>query len=267
MTGQPQTGSVLNQLDPRVKILLALLLTALVFIIDSPPVAAGQALVFLGLSLAVNMPLRTIFAHARFLAFLIALIIALQMLFGPVHRADWYILKPLIPAAVPLIGGRGALSWDGLFLGLAIGCRLAALVMVMPMLTMTTPPRLLALGLTKMGLNYRAAYIITTAFNLVPALEAEARVIMDARKLRGLRAFDNGGLVDRLKEYPALTLPLIINAMRRAQAVGIAMDARAFGAYRNKTWLEDIRLSPRDYAAFAAAAAYAALVLTLHFAL
>jgi energy-coupling factor transport system permease protein len=262
-TGRKLT--ILHKLDPRIKILLTLLFTALIFIVDRPIVAAAQALVFLGLWFAAGLPFKKIMSHAKLLSFLIILIIILQMLFGPEKQPNHYILKPLIPEIIPLIGGRGVLKWDGLFTGLMIACRLAALVVLMPMLTMTTSPHQLALGFTKLGMNYRAAYIITTAFNLIPGLEEEGRVIMEARKLRGIRAFEEGGLFGRLKEYPALALPLIINAMRRAQMMGIAMDARGFGAHRTKTWLEKIRLSAIDRLIFAAALVYTALVLVFNF--
>jgi energy-coupling factor transport system permease protein len=262
-----QTGSFLYTLDPRTKILLVLLCTVLVFIVDNPLAAAGQMFVFFGLWLAAKMPLAKIGAYLKWLSFLIVLIVVLQMLFGPDPHNGPYILKPLIPEAVPFIGGAGSLKRDGLVLGLTIGCRLVTLVCIMPMLTMTTPAHQLAMGFTGLGMHYRAAYIITSALNLIPSFEDEARAIMEARKLRGMRAFEDGGLLDKLKEYPALALPLIVNAMRRAQIMGIAMDARAFGAYRQKTWLEKINMTGRDYAAIAVSLAYTVLVVVLQRAL
>jgi energy-coupling factor transport system permease protein len=256
--------SFLRRLDPRTKIVLALLLTLVLFVVSRPFVIAGLVLFFLGLWAAARMPFLKLKAAIKFLLPLIVFITAAQMIFGPGTR---YILKPLVPEWAPLIGGRGSLKQEGLFLGLASGLRLIALAALMPMLTMTTGVNILALGLTKLGLNYKGAYVISSAINLIPLFENEARMIMDAQKMRGMRAFEEGGFFNKLKAYPALAVPLVIGAMRRARVMGIAMDARAFGAHRTKTYLENIKMSFVDYAAFGACASCSALALTLNFIL
>jgi energy-coupling factor transport system permease protein len=256
--------SFLHRLDPRTKLLLLLLLTLVVFIVDQPFVIAALMFSFIAVWAAAKMPLVKLKSYVKFLFWLIVFITATQMIFGPGTN---YILKPLIPEAVPLLGGKGSLKWDGVFLGLVLGLRLIALIVLMPMLTMTTEVNILALGLTKLGLNYKGAYITTTAINLIPTFEDEAQVIMDAQKMRGMRAFEEGKFFDKLKAYPALAVPLVIGAMRRAQMMGIAMDARAFGAYPTKTYLESIKMSSMDYIAFAVVFAYSALALTLNFIL
>jgi energy-coupling factor transport system permease protein len=259
-----QTKSFLYRLDPRTKIITVLLLTLVIFIVNQAFVTAGLMLSFLGLWAAAKMPFKKIRSYIKFLFWLIVFVTVMQVLFGP---GDRYILKPLIPESVPLIGGSGSLKWDGLVLGLIIGLRLIALIVLMPMLTMTTEVNILALGLTKMGMNYKGAYITTTAINLIPTFEDEAQIIMDAQKMRGMRAFEEGKLFDKLKAYPALAVPLVIGAMRRAQMMGVAMDARGFGAYSTKTYLEDIKMSSLDYAAFAICFVFSALALALNFIL
>jgi energy-coupling factor transport system permease protein len=245
-------------------LLLTLVFTLLVFVVDHPLVTPGRTCSFFGLWLAAKMPLAKIKAGIKLVCVLMVLVTTLQMLFGPGER---YILRPLIPESVPLLGGKGSLKWDGLFLGMVICCRIAALMLLLPMLTMTTGPRLLVLALARLGLPYKAAYIATTALNLIPAFEEDARIIMDAQKLRGMRAFEEGTLMDKLRAYPALAVPLVIGAMRRAQLLGAAMDARGFGAFRTRTWLERIRLSAVDYWVFAGGLVFAASALALNWAL
>jgi energy-coupling factor transport system permease protein len=253
--------TVLQRLDPRTKLLLTALFTVLVFIVDHPLIAPGLALCFLGLWRAAKMPFAKIRSYFKLLSALMVLILALQTLFGPGER---FILRPLIPESVPVIGGAGSLKWEGLVLGMVICCRLAALTLLLPMLTMSTESRLLALGLVKMGLPYKAAYIVTAALNLIPVLEEDARLIMDAQKLRGMRAFEEGKLPDKFRAYPALAVPLVMGAMRRAQLLGTAMDARGFGAFKTRTWLERLRMSALDYAICAAGLVFALSALTLN---
>jgi energy-coupling factor transport system permease protein len=259
-----QAESFLYKLDPRTKILLALLFTLVIFIVGMPPVAAGLAFCFVVLWFVARMPFRKIAAYVKFLSLMVLFLTLMQMLFGP---GGHYILKPLFPATVPLIGGRGSLKWEGLFFGLATGLRLMSLILLLPMLIRTTPPHLFSQGLTRLGLNYQAAFTITAALNFVPALEQEARAIMDAQKLRGLRAFEERNIWAKLKAYPVLAVPLIIAAMQRARSMAYAMDSRAFGAHPRRTWLDTIKMSALDYLSLAASIAFCVLALVLNFAL
>jgi len=255
-------GSFLHRLDPRTKLLLVLLFTILVFVIDSLLVSAGLMVSFIAVCLSARIPLKRLFPHWRFLLFLAAFVIAVQMLFGQGSR---YLIKPLVPQWVPLLGGRGSLKIDGLFTALMVCCRIVALTVLLPALTMTTDARQLAYGITRLGLHYKAAHVITSTLNLIPSFEEETRLILQARKLRGVESLGHGGLLAKLREYGAITLPLMIKAMRKAQVVSLAMDARAFGAYRNRTWLLETRMSAGDYAAFACGIAFSALALAAQF--
>ena len=251
------------KLDPRTKILLVVLLTVVVFVIDNFPVTVALMLSFLALRLASKIPFRGI-RFLKNLAMLAAFLILTQILFGP---GEDYIVKPLFPPWFPLLGGRGSLKWDGLIAGLAIGCRLCALMILLPMLTRTTAPERIATGLAALRLDYRIAFVITTAFNLIPLFEEEGRVIMDAQKLRGMRTFEKGSFFARLKAYPALVVPLVLGAMRRAQIVSVAMDSRAFGVYKTRSWIDKPVMSPRDFLSMAVCFAFSVLALLFNFLL
>jgi energy-coupling factor transport system permease protein len=189
-------------------------------------VAAVQMVVFTGLCLAARLPFKKIFPHAPFLLGLIALVVALQTVFG-----------------------------QGFFFGLMISCRVIAIAALMAALTMTTDTQTLALGITRMGCNYRTAFIVTSTLNLIPAFEEETMQIIAARRLRGMESV-------KLTDYPAIVLPLMIKAMRQAQMMALAMDTRAFGIYRTRTWLREIHFSADDGKAFAAGIAWSMAVIT-----
>ena len=216
----------LYKLDPRTKLLLTALFTILVFIIDDVIISAIQMLCYTGLCLAARISLKKIFPHVKLLAGLIALVVVLQILFG-----------------------------KGLSTGLMIGCRIVALTALMPALTMTTGPQELALGISRLGINYRAAFIITSTLNLIPSFEEEARQIMDARRLRGMKTV-------KLAEYPAIALPLMVKALRQAQLASLAMDTRAFGVYKTRTWMHDIKLTAADLRVCAAGIVWSVAAVT-----
>jgi energy-coupling factor transport system permease protein len=239
---------IVYKIDTRIKIVLILLFTVLVFIIDKLPVAAFLLLSFLALRLAGKIPIKGIRSFV-FLFLLAAFIILMQTLFGP---GENYIVKPLFPPSFPLLGGLGSLKREGFIFGLTIACRLAALMLLLPILTETTAPYGIACGLASLGINYRAAFIITTAFNLIPLFEEEGRSIMDAQKLRGMRSFERRSFERRsffakMKAYQGLVVPLVLGAMRKAQAASVAMDSRAFGVYKTRTWLDKPSMKAHDY--------------------
>jgi energy-coupling factor transporter transmembrane protein EcfT len=240
-----------------------MLFTVLVFIVDSPVIAAVQMLFFIALCLLAKIPLKKIFPHFKFLLFLMMFVISLQILFGHETPESRYLLRPLFPDRLPLIGGRGSLKLDGLFTGLMISCRILALTALLPVLTMTTEARMLAYGLTRLGVPYRAAHVITSTLTMIPVFEEETRFIIEARKLRGVQSLDNGNFFAKVKEYSALALPLMIKAMRKAQIAGLAMDSRAFGAHKTRTWLLEARFTPVDYAVYAAGIGYTVMVIAV----
>ena len=252
---------LIYKLDPRTKILLVSLFAVLVFVVDKLPSAAALLLFLLVLRIAGKVPFRG-GKSAAYLSLLAAFMVILQILFGP---GENYILKPLFPPSFPLIGGWGSLKRDGLILGLVIACRLTALVILMPLLTATTAPEKIACGLASLRLNYRIAFIITTAFNLIPLFEEEGRLIMDAQKLRGMRVFEKRSFWAKLKAYPGIVVPLVLGAMRKAQAASVAMDARAFGVYGKRTWLDKPVMKTADYICIAVCVVFSAVLLFYNF--
>jgi energy-coupling factor transport system permease protein len=150
----------------------------------------------------------------------------------------------------------------GLITGLMIVCRIISLVIILPLLTMTTEAGDIAFGITRLGFNYKTAFIITSAINILPSFREDARQLLDARKLRGSISRGKRNVFARFGEYAKIALPLMIKAMRRAAAAGLAMDSRAFGAYCSRTWPRETRMSAVDFTAIAAGVIYAVSAVT-----
>ncbi|HHY37328.1 MAG TPA: energy-coupling factor transporter transmembrane protein EcfT [Clostridia bacterium] len=257
-------NSLLHRLDPRAKIIMLTILTIIIFIVENFLMIGAILLTILLLWWSARLPMKTLASYFKFLTGLFVFIIVIQGLF---YSGEVILVQPLIPRWVPLIGGLGKISLDGALFGILISARIICLICLLPLVTMTTPIHFFALGLTKMGLSYQIAYTMTTALNTIPVLQNEASVVMDAQKLRAFRVFEEGSFVQKLKAYPALAVPLVIGAMRRAQLMGVAMDSRAFGALKRRTYVEDIIMKPQDYAVLAVFAVYCAAVLVGNFML
>jgi energy-coupling factor transport system permease protein len=223
-------------LDARVKLFIILLFTFLVFFIYTLPAAVFLLLFFIIIRFMAGIPFSG-FNFTKNLTLLAVFIIIMQTLFGP---GETFIIKPIFPASFPVFGGAGSLKLEGLILGIVIVCRLTALMIVLPVFTQTTPPHKISAGLCALGVNYRAAFIITSTLNLIPLFREEALAIMDAQKLRGMRKFG-------IKSYINLLVPLMLNAMRKAQVSSAAMDSRAFGVYKTRTWLDKPKMKLLDF--------------------
>ena len=217
--------SFFKKIDARIKLFFILLLTLSVFLVDRFSAAVILLVSFTVIRLSSGVPFRS-FSFFKNLSLLAAIIILMQTLFA---SGDSYIIKPLFPENIPIIGGAGSLKWEGLAIGIVTALRLAALMILLPVFPETTPPDKIACGLCSLGLNYRIAFIITTAFNLVSFFREEAQLIMNAQRLRGMRNFG-------IKAAAALLVPLVLSAMKKAQRSSEAMDCRAFGVYNTRTW-------------------------------
>jgi energy-coupling factor transport system permease protein len=227
--------SFFYKLDPRTKLLFVMVFTLLVFFINGLfPAVCLMFLLFI-IHLAAKIPFPGI-KNIRNLSLLAFFIITMQIFFASGNN---YIVAPLF-------GGIISLKWEGFYLGLLIVCRLISMLILFSVFTKTTPPYSLAVGLNTLGLNYRAAFTITFAFSLVSHFREEALVIMDAQKLRGMRSLEKGSFIARTKAWSFIILPLMLGAMRKAQNSAIAMDSRAFGVYKSRTWLEKPRIKAVD---------------------
>jgi len=226
----------MKKLDPRVKLLSVMLITIIVFIVDKFPVSVCLVLILILVRLWSKVSLFRI-RYLLNLSLLAAFIILIQTFFG-----------------------------GGLFLGLVITCRIFSLMLIFPILTQTSTPHELAAGLYALGLPYRIAFIITTAFNQVSHFSREAGLIMDAQKLRGLNVFENrrAGL-GKVKAYAEICLPLVLGAMRKAQISAAAMDSRAFGVHNTRTWLSKPKMKHGDYLFILGCCIFAAILLTANF--
>lgn len=243
--------SFMHKLDPRVKLIALIVVTIAIFITSNFFVIAAFFLSCLLVWQIAGLPLSKIKGFLKFLISLFAFLTVIQSLFLP---GEHYLIN-------------GYFSLEGAIFGLLLSFRLLTLICFMPLVIMTTPINILALGLVKMGMSYKIAYMATTAINIIPTFQDETQVIMDAQKMRGLTVFEKGKLIDKFKAYPVLVVPLIIGAMRRAQLMGVAMDARAFGASKTKTFIEDIKLNGFDILALVVILIFCGIAIWANFAL
>ena len=215
-----------------------------IFMVQKIYIAAFILLVMVVLWIIAKLPGSVLWGFMKILLPIIGFLFIVQAILYPGVTP---IVKPLIPW-VNHGKGIGQITLEGMLFAVLLALRLMAMIIMLPLVSFTTPVQSFALGMVKMGLPYKLAYTLTTALNLVPILQTETGVIVDAQKLRAMQTFEKGKIGEKMRAYPALVTPLVIGSMRRAQLMAVAMDSRAFGASKTRTYLEDISLRFKDWA-------------------
>lgn len=236
-------NSFFHRLDPRVKIILMLLFILLVFSTKNFIIISIVFLFVVITWFASGLPIKKLMGTFKLLLILYLFILIMQALF---QDGKTILLQPIIPDVIPLIGGAGKVTLEGVTYGLILCYRLTTLIILMPMITMTTDISTLSLGLVKLGLPYKIAYMATTAINMIPSLQEQVKTIMDAQKLRGFTVFEEGKIVEKMTAYPTLVVPMVLGAMKKSMLIGIAMDARAFACKKDRTYVDTIKFHISD---------------------
>ncbi|GAB3171001.1 hypothetical protein GCM10027059_38510 [Myceligenerans halotolerans] len=118
--------------------------------------------------------------------------------------------------------------------GLGISLRLGALlaVVLVPGFA-TTGPDLVRAVVQNLRVPYRIGYTAFAAFRFVPRFGHELAVIRAAHRVRGVAG--GRGPLAGLRRWAGYLVPLLAGAIRHAERVALAMDARAFGAHATRT--------------------------------
>jgi len=137
------------------------------------------------------------------------------------------------PAAAELVRvGPVRIAADAAVGGIALACRVLAIAAVGAVFTLTTDATRLADSLVQQArVSPRFAYGALAAYQAIPRFGEDLTTLRQARRVRGLR----GGW------HPGLLVGVLVLAIRHADRMALAMDARAFGSgprtfYRPIRW-------------------------------
>jgi energy-coupling factor transport system permease protein len=227
----------LQRRNPAIKLLallVVLVLLTLVFDPVTPLVLAVLAVI--GGRVAGGVPLRGL---ARLLVVLVPAAIGVyvaNILFGRFNAAS-PALAHFGPLRITEVALRNASS---------LVARLVALGAFSAVFVRTTDASDLVLSLVhQVRLSYRVAFGTLVGLRMLPLLQGEYATIRAAHRVRGL---DEGrglrGIWRRARRY---SVPLLAGAVRKAGRVAMAMDARAFGAFDDRTYRRRLVVTRADW--------------------
>ena len=125
---------------------------------------------------------------------------------------------------------------------IASGLRIVSMVLAFSgafiLFVKTTPMEDLTYSLEKKGVSHMVSFVILSSFQTITDLGQSAQVIMESQKARGIET--EGNLLQRAKAYIPVMGPLVLNAISSTEEKSIAMDARAFSAPVEHTFLVEL---------------------------
>lgn len=205
----------LHNLDPRSKLVFAIIYTILALLFTQ---IVPLLMIFLSLIplILIGKLFKQWIKSIRGLSFLIIFIIILNTLFLSLSFAIAMIIRILI------------------------------MISAFSIFFLTVDPNDLALSLISMKLPYEFAFSFSLAFRFVPTIAIEAQNILDAQQSRGYE-IQKKGLIKQIKNLFPLLIPLIICSIRRAFNVAEALESRAFGSTKDRSYYFTIKFSLKDW--------------------
>lgn len=226
--------SYLYRLDPRTKVIAVLAVFGFSVLFTNPFFLAPVfGIVMLALILG-RVPYQRVLVLLRSLAVLVLI----SLLLWPVIYQHGRVLGSVGPFRV---------TEGGVLYGIGMSFRILDMVIVPIALFLTTPQPDFVAALRKLGLPYKATFALSTALRFLPTIVGIGESIVEAQRARGLEP-NSGGPIRRLKSYARILGPLVITAIRIAQQLSLAVEARAFSIDRQRTYLRALAYRPLDVA-------------------
>ena len=239
-------NSPIHKLDPRIKIVSMIALMVSVFLIGGS---------------------NPFFAYGVLFAFLIVVVLIAKLTIT-------YVIKTMKPMVFMMLFlsvinifaiqtgdlifelGFIKLYSDAILNTLFIIFRLMIMIMITTLLTATTAPLDLTLGiedllspLKPIGVPaHDIAMMISIALRFIPTLIEDTQRIMNAQSSRGVD-FQEGKLTEKIAGIASLIVPLVMAAYHRAEDLADAMEARGYYPGKTRSRYKQLKIRFIDYVA------------------
>ena len=156
-------------------------------------------------------------------------------------------LTPLfaIPENWFLVGGM-IMSLEGIEYALSVIFKTLTLTLMIPLGIFTTDVNTMIIGLVKIRIPYKIAFIFSSTLRFFPLLFDEIHNIIEAQKLRGL-SIEKLRPIKRIQIYARIAVPLILGVLVKSQMLGVVLQAKGFSGSSERTYLHESKLGIRDY--------------------
>ncbi len=249
--------SAVHSRDPRVKLIAVIALSIVILYVNAIGLLLVTAMA-IAISQLARIPMGSLLKALRpVLPFFLGLFF-LYIFFTPG--------RPLPPFPI----GPVQISYEGLNLGIIQVSKFLLLVVAASILTMTTTPSEITIGLERLlrpiritGISsHDIAMLVSLALRFMPTLLDEMNSVNEAQLARGAN-FNSHRMSGKIKAISYLAVPLSVNIFRRCDELVDAMEARGYQS-GHRTYLRELVLSRADYCIIAAIIIFVTAFLIWH---
>lgn len=214
--------SILHQLDPRTKIIGSFLLILSFLFVNTFIGYIITGILALMLIFFSKIPLKEFLKSLKYLLY----ILIFSSIFHILFNQDGELLFQL---------GKFSIYDSGVFSALKMIFRIIFLLIFSSLLTLTTKPLDIALGLEtllnplkRIGLPIQDfSLMISITLRFIPTILQEANTIKMAQQARG-ESFEGKNPLKKLYQYSLILLPLLVSVIQKVENLTLAMEARAY---------------------------------------
>jgi energy-coupling factor transport system permease protein len=234
-----EKDTIIHKLNPLCKLAWVISISAVALILNHP-----AYLLFLFLSTLPPVITAKVWrewaASMKFTLYLCLTVIVINVLVS-YHGSNilWQ-----APFRIPVIGVP-IITLEALFFGIGMSLRLLTIFSAFTILTLTIHPDDIMQALLKMKVPYKSILVISLSMRFVPTLIDDARMVSDIQRSRGLE-LDRGNPLQKIRRHSAVIIPLLSNALDRTTQIAEAMESRAFGAGKERTFYKELNLGWLD---------------------
>ena len=235
-------NTLLHRLDPRTKFLLVVLFVIIEVTFLDIRLLLFPFLASVLLYVSAKVPWKEVRGTWKFLLMIIVFISSFNAFFtfvgmnvpNPHIIAQFWIFKA---------------TTEGISLAVGSIMRFLSLAIVSMCVVNTTDPGLYAPALAKLKVPYKGAFVVDLAMRYMPVYVEELETTKNAQMARGYKVKIRGGFFASILNTVPLIVPVAMNAMLSIYDVADAMELRAFGAEKTRTWYRTVTFKRADYAA------------------
>ena len=231
--------SVIHRLDARIKIIATILFIVELFIVKDFigfAICGAVLAIIVGLS---KVPLSFIMRGMKPILLILIFTFCLNIF--------------MVDGTVLWRWGFLKITSEGIYTAVFMAIRLILLIISSSLLTLTTKPITLTDGiekllmpLSKIGVPaHEIAMMMSIALRFIPMLLDETDKIMKAQQARGAD-FESGNIIARAKSLIPILVPLFVSAVRIAQDLAMAMEARCYKGGHGRTRMNGMKMGKND---------------------
>lgn len=233
--------SLVHKMDPRSKIMIMLFIMVAIFI---PAGIIGYAIIALFVGVALVLSKLSVGYALKAMKPMLFMMVFLLVI-------NLFVLK----TGTKLVDfGWFSIYSGAIYQTLYIVVRLLFMVIITTILTATTKPLDLTLGIEKLLKPFEKigvpahiiAMMISIALRFIPTLIEETQRIMNAQASRGVD-LENGTLKEKITAILSLIVPLFVSSFERADQLANAMEARGYNPNKTRTRYKVLKMQGIDY--------------------